>query len=205
MSYIFGRVILYGTLVFIAGYLVWYYRVGERKMVYEALAYLSGGHRLYLSEEPHYIILNEEQKERLMKKKSMRLLKMIVVLVLAVGYAAFSSDHKEIVFLVLIVGCALYFVLKGRYDGILSGMVYGVKAVCISATHPIRGKGRYTYTYKFAYYDFKKSMIDGCIMASERGDMSISLSAGVQTKLVAWEKDGRLKILDWAGWIDIDE
>lgn len=35
--------------------------------------------------------------------------------------------------------------------------------------------------------------------------MSISLSAGAQTTLVVWEKDGKLKVLDWAGWIDVDD
>ena len=169
MSYIFGRVVLFATLAFIEGYLIWYYRVGERKMVYEALAYLSGGQRQYLSGEPHYIILSEADKERLIQKKNKRLLKMIIILIVAVSLAAFQDGHFGIVIAALLVGCALYVLLKARYEGILSGVVYGVKAVCISATHPVRGRGKYIYTYKLAYYDFMKSAIDGKIMATERG------------------------------------
>lgn len=130
---------------------------------------------------------------------------MIIILIVAVSLAAFQDGHFGIVIAALLVGCALYVLLKARYEGILSGVVYGVKVVCISATHPVRGRGKYIYTYKLAYYDFMKSAIDGKIMATERGDMSISLSAGAQTTLVVWEKDGKLKVLDWAGWIDVDD
>ncbi len=205
MSVAFGKFVFYVTLALIVSYIVWYYKVGERRMVNEALAGLSGGQRLYLSEKPSHIILSSEQKERLMQKKGKRLLKMIAAFVLMVVLAAISSQRMQMIGIVLLAGCMLYFFLKGHYNDILSGEVYGVKAVCISATHPTHGKGRFMYTYRFAYYDFKRSMIEGAIMATERGDMSISLGAGAQTTLVVREKDGRLKVLDWAGWLDLED
>lgn len=117
MGNISGRILLFVTLAFIVGYLIWYYRVGERRMVYEALACLSGVQRRYLSEKPHYILLNEADKERLIQKKNKRLLKMIILLAAAVSFAALSSWRHGIVLAVLVIGCALYIVLKSRYEG----------------------------------------------------------------------------------------